>query len=93
MSTEKPADAIEPAQRAARVAAAQCRAGRTLLGWSVAKLATAASVTEAASDGFQLEWHPPEPAAADLIRNALEAVGVVFLPGDDVRLRPGPAVP
>lgn len=72
--------------------AAQCRSARTLLGWSVARLATAASVSESAIDDFELERKPPEPAMANSIQNALEAVGIVFLPDDDVRLRPGPAV-
>ncbi len=68
--------------------AAQCRSARTLLGWSVAKLAAAASVSESLLDDFELERSAPEPAAVDQIRTALEAVGVAFLPGDDVRLRP-----
>jgi transcriptional regulator with XRE-family HTH domain len=72
--------------------AAQCRSARRLLGWSVAKLAAAASVSETAIDDFELERRPPEPTVAASIRNAFEAVGVEFLPGDDVRLRTGPAV-
>lgn len=68
--------------------AAQCRSARTLLGWSVAKLAAAASVSESLLDDFELERSAPEPAAVDQIRTALEAVGVAFLPADDVRLRP-----
>ncbi|HEY3909231.1 MAG TPA: helix-turn-helix transcriptional regulator [Stellaceae bacterium] len=68
--------------------AAQCRSARTLLGWSVAKLASAASVSESLIDDFELERQMPQPAAADSIQRALEAVGVDFLPGDDVRLRP-----
>lgn len=68
--------------------AAQCRSARTLLGWSVAKLAAAASLSESVIDDFELERREPEPAVADSIQRALEAVGVAFLPGDDVRLRP-----
>jgi transcriptional regulator with XRE-family HTH domain len=92
MNGARSSDLTEPAQRATVMTAAQCRSARTLLGWSVAKLAAAASVSETAIDDFELERHPPEPAVAGSIRNALEAVGVEFLSDDDVRLRPGPAV-
>ncbi|MGH7116790.1 MAG: hypothetical protein ACREE9_20135 [Stellaceae bacterium] len=67
--------------------AAQCRSARTLLSWSVAKLASAASVSERLIDDFEPERRTFDPAAIDSIRRALEAVGIVFLPGDDVRLR------
>lgn len=67
---------------------AQCRSARTLLTWSVAKLASAASVSESLIDDFELERQMPAPAAADSIQRALEAVGIDLLPGDDVRLRP-----
>ncbi len=70
------------------ITAAQCRSARTLLTWSVAKLASAASVSESLIDDFELERQAPAPAAADSIQRALEAVGIDFLPGDDVRLRP-----
>jgi ribosome-binding protein aMBF1 (putative translation factor) len=69
------------------ISAAQCRSARTLLGWSVGKLAAAASVSESVIDDFELERREPEPAVADAIERALAAVGVDFLPGDDVRLR------
>jgi transcriptional regulator with XRE-family HTH domain len=74
--------------RTAMMTAAQCRSARTLLGWSIAKLASAASVSESAIDDFELERRSPEPAMVDAIRHAFEAVRVVFLPGDDVRSRP-----
>ena len=72
----------------AMIIAAQCRSARTLLGWSIAKLASAASVSESVIDDFELERRTPEPGDLDQIRRALEAVGVAFLADDDVRLRP-----
>ena len=69
------------------ITAAQSRSARTLLGWSVGKLASTASVSESAVDNFELERLPPDPATAKAIQRALEDVGVEFLPIDDVRLR------
>jgi transcriptional regulator with XRE-family HTH domain len=76
----------------AMISAAQCRSARALLGWSVAKLASAASVSASAIDDFEAERRAPVPAVAGPIRRAFEPVGVALLPGEDVRLRPGGAV-
>ncbi len=46
------------------ITAAQSRSARTLLGWSVGKLASTASVSESAVDNFELERLPPDPATA-----------------------------
>lgn len=73
------------------ITAAQCRSARTLLSWSVGKLAGAASVTESAVHDFELERQPPDAATTDAIQHAFEDVGVVFLPDDDVRLRADPS--
>jgi len=73
------------------ITAAQCRSARTLLGWSVRKLASAASVTESAVDNFEVERQEPDAANANAIQRALEDVGVEFLPVDDVRLRAEPS--
>jgi hypothetical protein len=43
------------ARRNAVISAAQCRSARALLGWSVAKLASAASVSVSAIDDFEAE--------------------------------------
>jgi hypothetical protein len=75
------------ARRNAMISATQCRSARALLGWSVAKLALAASVSANAIDDFEAERRPAVPAVAGPIRRAFEPVGVVFLPGEDVRLR------
>ena len=77
------------ARRNATISAAQCRSTRALLGWSVAKLASAASVSASAIDDFEAERRAPVPAVAGPIRRAFEPVGVAFLSGEDVRLRPG----
>jgi transcriptional regulator with XRE-family HTH domain len=76
------------------VEAAQVRAARALIEWSQAKLAETAGVPVSTIDKF--ETGAPDrfanEAAADKMRTALEAAGVVFLPKDDgggigVRLR------
>lgn len=69
------------------ISAAQCRSARALLGWSIAKLASAASVSASAIDDFEAERRAPVPAVAGSIRRAFEPFGVAFLPGEDVRLR------
>jgi transcriptional regulator with XRE-family HTH domain len=76
----------------ATISAAQCRSARALLGWSIAKLASAASVSASAIDDFEAERRAPVPAVAGPIRRAFEPFGVAFLPGDDVGLRPRGAV-
>ena len=69
------------------ITAPQCRSARTLLGWSVNKLSSAASVSESAIDDFELERRRPDDAALDALRRAFSDVGVVFLPDDDVQVR------
>ena len=67
--------------------AAQCRSARTLLSWSLSKLASAASVPANVIDSFELERQRPDAATLDALQRAFEDVGVVFLPDDDVRIR------
>jgi len=62
------------------ISASQCRSARTLLRWSVSKLASAASVSESAIDDFELERRQPNGITAEAIQRAFEDVGVVFLP-------------
>lgn len=66
---------------------AQCRSARTLLSWSINKLASAASVSGTVIDDFELERREPDAATLDAIRRTFEDVGVVFLPDGDVRMR------
>jgi ribosome-binding protein aMBF1 (putative translation factor) len=81
---------LAPSARSnALMSAAQCRSARALLGWSVAKLASAASVGESAIDDFETERRAPVPAVARRIRRAFEPVGVLFLRDDDVALHQG----
>ncbi len=68
------------------ITAAQCRSARTLLTWSVAKLASAASVSDSDIDDFELERRRPPAATLEAIQRAFEEVGVRFLANDDVRL-------
>ena len=68
------------------ITAAQCRSARTLLNWSINKLASAASVSENTIDDFELERGQPDSPTLVALRHAFEAVGVEFLAGDDVRL-------
>jgi transcriptional regulator with XRE-family HTH domain len=68
------------------ISPAQCRAARTLLSWSVAKLASAATVSARAIEDFELERRALDLATRGAIRRAFEEVGAAFLPGDDVRL-------
>jgi predicted transcriptional regulator len=69
------------------ISAAQCRCARTLLRWSISKLANPASVSESAIDDFELERRQPNAIVAEAIRRAFEDVGVVFLSRDDVQVR------
>jgi transcriptional regulator with XRE-family HTH domain len=73
------------------ITATQCRSARTLLTWSIGKLASAASVTESAVNTFELERQEPDAATANAIQRVLEDVGVEFLSVDDVRLRTEPS--
>ena len=69
------------------ITAAQCRCARTLLSWSVARLASAALVRESDIDDFELERRLPKTAILGTIRHALEGAGMEFLADDDVQLR------
>jgi len=69
------------------ITAAQCRSARTLLSWSVSRLASATSINRCEIDDFELERRVPRTETRETIRHALEAAGIVFLPHDDVRGR------
>jgi hypothetical protein len=49
----------------------------------------AASVTETDIDDFELERRRPDAATLEAVKRAFEAVGIEFLPDDDVRLQTG----
>jgi len=69
------------------ITAAQCRSARTLLSWSLSKLASAASVPANVIDSFEMERQQPDAATLGALQRAFEDVGVEFLPDDDVRVR------
>jgi hypothetical protein len=71
----------------AMITAAQCRSARTLLSWSLNKLASAASVPADVIDSFEVERQRPDAATIGALQRAFEDVGVEFLPGDDARVR------
>jgi hypothetical protein len=74
------------ARRNAMISAAQCRSARALLGWSVAKLASAASVSASAIDDFEAERRAPIPAVAGsnarCSRNLMSRQSRPHAPGD-----------
>lgn len=59
----------------------QCRAARALLYWSQPDLAKAAGTTKATISSFETGARTPHPSNLAAIRTALEAAGVVFIPG------------
>src|SRR5882762_1466936 len=61
----------------AMITAAQCRSARTLLSWSLSKLASAASVPANVIDGFEMEREQPDAATLGALQRAFEDVGVV----------------
>jgi hypothetical protein len=71
----------------AMITAAQCRSARTLLSWSLSKLASAASVPANVIDSFEMERQRPDAATIGALQRTFEDMGVEFLPNDDVRVR------
>jgi transcriptional regulator with XRE-family HTH domain len=70
---------------------AQCRAARGLLDWNQDDLAREASVSVVTIRNFERGKSSPQRASLEVIRRALEAAGVEFIPengsGAGVRLR------
>lgn len=72
------------------ITAAQSRAGRALVGWSVPALAEAAAMPVSQIEQFEAETLDPDAECQRAIRTALEAAGVLFLPeqgGEGVGVR------
>jgi hypothetical protein len=74
------------------ITAAQSRAGRALVGWSVTALAEAAAIPSSQIEQFEAEIAKPDTDCQRAIRAALEGAGVLFLPeqggeGIGVRLK------
>lgn len=70
---------------------AQCRAARGLIRWTQDDLAEKAQVSVVTVRNFENEKSAPQRASLDVLRRALEAAGIVFIPenggGAGVRLR------
>lgn len=71
--------------------AAQCRAARALIEWSVDELALASKVDTQTITDFELRYHAPNDGDKRRLRLALEDGGVIFIPenggGAGVRLK------
>ncbi|MFC7050387.1 helix-turn-helix transcriptional regulator [Emcibacter nanhaiensis] len=70
---------------------AQCRAARSMLNWSQADLAKAASVATKTISDFEKGAKNPRPAIMVVIKQAFEAAGLIFL-ADGETLPGGPGV-
>ena len=71
--------------------AAQCRAARALIEWSVDELALASKVDTQTITDFELRYRAPNDGDKRRLRLALEDGGVIFIPenggGAGVRLK------
>jgi hypothetical protein len=71
--------------------AAQCRAARALIEWSVDELVLASRVDTKTISDFELRYRAPNDGDKRRIRLALEDAGVIFIPenggGAGVRLK------
>lgn len=61
------------------ISAAQCRAARSLIGWSQDKLSEASKVAKATIANFEAGKRSPYDRTLDDIQAALEEAGVVFI--------------
>ena len=68
---------------------AQCRAARALLKWSQKDLADKSSISEASVRNFETGKTAPHKGTVVLLRQTLEAAGVVFIDdnGGGVKLK------
>lgn len=62
------------------ISPAQCRAARGLLNWTQDDLAKAANVGVVTVRQFEAERGSPRPATLTVIRQAIEAAGIEFIP-------------
>jgi transcriptional regulator with XRE-family HTH domain len=73
------------------ISAAQVRAARALLGWSQETLAKRSRIARATLQHFEAGRRDPVPGTLTLLRQTLEAAGVMFIDpnggGPGVRLR------
>src|SRR5687767_4184939 len=64
---------------ATALTAAQCRAGRALIEWSLAQLSLSASIDSQTIADFERRFRAPDETTRRRLRAALEAAGVVFI--------------
>ncbi len=69
----------------------QCRAGRALLGWTIAELAKAAGVGVMTVNRFE-SGKTVNPASAEALRQALLAAGVALIATGDKSIDGGEGV-
>jgi len=62
----------------AMITAAQCRSARTLLSWSLNKLASAASVPADVIDSFEMERQRPDAVTIGALQRAFEDIDDLF---------------
>ncbi len=67
----------------------QCRAGRALIGWSVADLASKVGLDERLIDDFEAGRNDPASGTIEVLRSGLMTAGVVFTGGETVGVRLG----
>jgi hypothetical protein len=67
------------------IVAAQCRAGRGLIGWSVNRLSEEAHVAKDEIVGFENEALGTERTMVEALQLALEQGGVQFMPEGKLR--------
>lgn len=65
-----------------KLTAAQCRAGRSLLGWTQAELSERASVNTRTLMDFESGKRSPNPATLKALANALIDSGVTIIEAD-----------
>ena len=68
------------------ISPAQCRAARSLIGWSQDKLAEASKVAKATIANFEAGKRSPYERTLDDIQSALEGAGVAFINEGDEKL-------
>jgi transcriptional regulator with XRE-family HTH domain len=69
------------------ITAAQARGARSMLRWSLKKLAKEAEVSPVTISRFETEIAIPIPSTRNAIKRALEAGGIEFLKDGGVRLK------
>ena len=73
------------------ISPAQCRAARSLLGWTQSELEAASKVARKTISDFEGEVTTPRGKTLEILKTALEAAGVEFIPanggGPGVRLK------